>query len=127
MLAVARSPAPRSPAIQQQQQQQQDDMMGPLERAKSHCRASVLTALPDLDPGCLTDLCEAAQWDPNLVIDRLLDQAEDGHPYPRAPKPNLKRKREVVEEPQGPEIAAKKFDNDERRSQRKAASYLATT
>lgn len=125
MLAIARSPAPRSPAIQQQQQQ--DNRMDPAERVKSYCRTSVLTALPDIDPECLMHLCEEAQWDPNLVIDRLLDEVENGHPYPTAPKPNLKRKREDDEDTHGPEAAAKKFDNDERRSQRKTASYLTTT
>lgn len=122
MLAVARSPAPPSPAIQQQQ-----DRMDPRERIKSYCKNSVLTALPDIDPACLTKLCEDAQWDPNLVIDRILDQAENGNPYPTAPKPNLKRKRDEDEHVQAPEAAARKFDNEERRSQRKTATYLATT
>ncbi|KUI68591.1 hypothetical protein VM1G_03842 [Cytospora mali] len=122
MLSIQRSPAPPSPPAAQQQ-----DSVDPSERVESHCRASVLTALPDIDPECLTLLCEEAQWDPNLVIDRILDQVENGYPYPTVPKPNLKRKRNDDEETQGPETAAKKFDNDERRSQRKTASYIATT
>lgn len=123
MLAVQRSPAPPSPPAVQQQQ----DRMDPREGVKSQCRNSVLAALPDIDPECLTGLCEEAQWDPNLVIDRILDQVENGHPYPTAPKPNLKRKRDDDEEEQGPKMAAKRFDNDERRLQRKTASYLTTT
>lgn len=123
MLAVQKSPAPPSPLPVQPQQ----DRMEPSERVKSHCTNSVLATLPDIDPECLAHLCEEAQWDPNLVIDRLLDQAENGQPYPKAPKPSLKRKREDDEDAQGPEIAAKKFDNDERRLQRKTASYLTTT
>ena len=101
--------------------------MDPLEATKSDCRAAVLTALADIDPEHLTGLCEAAQWDPNLVIDRILDQVENGQPYPTVPKLNLKRKREDEEDIPFPETAAKKFDNDERRSQRKPASYLTTT
>lgn len=123
MLSVHGSPPPPpSPMVRHPQAS-----MDPTEQVRSLCRASILTALPNIDLEYLMRLCEEAQWDPNLVIDRILDQVENGHPYPTVPKRNLKRKREDDEEDTTPESAAKKFDNDERRSQRKNASYLTTT
>lgn len=123
MLSVRISAPPSYPAVQQHQ-----GIMDPsAERARSDCRARVLTALPDIEPEFLSRLCNEAYWDPNLAIDRILDQVESGQPYPKVPKPNLKRKRQDDEDTPGPETAAKKFDNDERRSQRKTNSYLTTT
>lgn len=130
MLSVQRPEAPPVAAMQDLDDIQDDDQGFSLhvdDETKSQCRISVSLALPDIDPEYLARVCTEAQWDPNRVIDQILDQMENGNPYPRMPKPNLlKRKRDDEEEPPAQGNAAAKFDNEERRRQLKANSYKKT-
>lgn len=126
MLSVKQPEAPRVAAMQDQGEGQSFGLY--LEdETKSQCKISVTSTLPDIDPAYLARVCEEAQWDANRVIDQIFDQMEDGKPYPRVPKQNfLKRKRDDEEQPFGPDNAAAKFDNEERRQQLKVTSYKKT-
>jgi hypothetical protein len=97
------------------------------EDTKAHCKLTVVSTLPDIDPEYLTSVCTEVQWDANHAIDRILDQMENGKPYPRVPKQNvLKRKRDDEDDESSLDKTAAKFDNAERRQQIKAASYKRT-
>ncbi|KAL2275338.1 hypothetical protein FJTKL_02134 [Diaporthe vaccinii] len=124
MLSV-KGPGALAPAAVQEHEDQ--DSLDLSDKTKSQCRISVSATLPGIDPEYLARVCTEAQWDPNRVIDLIFDQVEEGKSYPRAPKPNLlKRKREDDDEQSNPDNAAAKFDNEERRRQAKATSYKKT-
>lgn len=97
------------------------------DRAKSECRAAVLSLFPDIDPDHLNHLCDERQWSPALVIEFILTQQDEDVQYPKAPKMNLKRKRQDEDGPSTPpEKSAKKWDTEERRQERRANSYFKT-
>lgn len=106
-------------------QQQQDAMDAISDDVKSMCRVEVLALFPDIDPDHLTLVCEEGLWQPQGIIEQILNQQEDGRSYPKAPKTSLKRKRDD-EDTVSPECAAKKWDNQERRHQRRNVSYFKT-
>lgn len=116
--------------------QQQRDAMGAMDtmgamgamsaisdEVKSACRIEVLSLFPDIDPDHLTLICGEGLWQPQAIIEQILNQQEDGTQYPKAPKTNLKRKRDD-EDAVSSESAAKKWDNQERRLQRRHVSYF---
>lgn len=106
-------------------QQQQDNLDAMSDEVKSQCRISVLALFPDIDPKYLTQLCDEAIWNPNTVIEQILNQQEDGVDYPRAPKTdNLKkRKRQDDDAPTSSQELAKEWDNLERRQTPRDQSY----
>lgn len=98
-----------------------------LDEEKSICRRGILDIFPDIDPDHLTALCEQSSWSQDGIIEQILNEQESGRPYPRAARPNLKRKREDLddEEPLPPEDWAKKFDNEERRAKSQVPEYYS--
>lgn len=113
-------------ALQQQQLQQQDTIDAIPDEIKSECRNSVLSLFPDLDPDHLTQVCEEGLWQSVDIIEKILDDQEDGNHYPKAPKSTLKRKRSDQEDPNSPKCTAKKWDSLERRQERKDVLYFRT-
>lgn len=110
-------------------QQQQANMANqPSDDAKSRCRTNILSIFPDIDLNHLTYLCEQGHWLQDGVVEQILNQQEDGHPYPKATRPNLKRKREEEEDDDSMalENQAKQFDNEQRRQKLKPHTYLTT-
>ncbi|KAJ4425129.1 hypothetical protein N0V82_000184 [Gnomoniopsis sp. IMI 355080] len=87
------------------------------DETKSQCRINVLELFSDMDPHHLSLVCEQGRWNPEDVISQVVNDMEDGKPYPKIQKTNLKRKREDEEDATSPENAAKKWDNVGRRSQ----------
>lgn len=98
----------------------------PSDEAKLQCRSNILVIFPDIDPDHLTALCEQGLWLQDGIIEQILNEQESGRPYPRAPRPSLKRKREDLddEESTAPENWAKKFDNEERRARSQIPEYF---
>lgn len=84
---------------------------------KSQCRINVLELFPDMDPRHLSLVCEQGRWNLEDVISQVVNDMEDGKPYPKIQRMNLKRKREDEEDATLPKNAAKKWDNVGRRSQ----------
>lgn len=94
------------------------------DEAKSQCRSDILTVFPDIDPDHLTTICEQGQWLQDGIIEQILDDQESGRPYPKAPKPSLKRKRgDDRDDAQAHENLAKKFNEDEHRAKPKPKQY----
>lgn len=90
----------------------------PSDQVKNQCRIDVLELFPDVDPAHMDALCLQQGWHSGSIIQHILDELEEGRPYPKPPRANLKRKR-ADDQPAAitPASAAKKWDNEERRSQ----------
>lgn len=88
------------------------------EETKTQCRITVLELFSDMDPDHLSHACEQGRWNPEDIISQVVNDMEDGKPYPKVQKTSLKRKRGDEEEDfSSPEKVAKKWDNAGRRSQ----------
>lgn len=87
------------------------------DETKSQCRINVLELFSDMDPDHLTLVCEAGRWNPEDIVRQVVNDMEEGRPYPKPKKVNLKRKRDEEEDVTSPENAAKKWDNVGRRTQ----------
>ncbi|KAI5922539.1 hypothetical protein F4810DRAFT_701673 [Camillea tinctor] len=62
--------------------------------AQTACKDYVLLVIPDICPTYLEEIAAAHQYEPNATITAILDQQEEGKPYPTQPRNNpLKRKR----------------------------------
>ncbi|KAJ4389940.1 hypothetical protein N0V93_007413 [Gnomoniopsis smithogilvyi] len=96
------------------------------DEAKSQCRINVLELFRDMDPDHLRLVCEQGRWNPGEVISQVVNDMEDGRPYPKMQKISLKRKRHDEEDADSPENAAKKWDNVGRRSQPRDAKSSYT-
>lgn len=109
-------------------QQQQDSLDAMSDEVKSQCRISVMALFPDIDPKYLTQLCDEALWNPDSVIEQILNQQEDGVEYPRALKTDnvKKRKRQDDDAPTSSQELVKKWDNLERRQTPRDQSYHKT-
>lgn len=97
------------------------------DETKSQCRLIVLELFSDMDPDHLSRACEQGHWNPEDIISQVVNDMEDGKPYPKIQKASLKRKREDDEEDaSSPQKAAKKWDNVGRRAQFRDAksSYI---
>lgn len=106
-------------------QRQQDSMTEePSDEAKSRCRDAILEIFSDIDPEHLTTICEQGLWQQISIVEEIVNQQDNGYPYPRALKPSLKRKRGHDDDPATPENLAKKFDNEERRAESKTREYF---
>lgn len=108
---------------QEQQQEQQLEFQYAVDIHEA-CRLNVLGVFPDIDHDHLARICDEAGWDPDTVVERILNDQDQNHPYPKAPKGKLKRKREENEDPS--ENAAKKWDSEDRRLKHKDGVYLKT-
>lgn len=96
----------------------------PSDEAKSQCRSNILVVFPDIDPDHLKTICEQGRWQQHGIIERILDDQDNGRPYPKATRPSLKRKRGDDEhDPKTLENLAKKFNNDEHRAKPKSQNY----
>lgn len=94
------------------------------DEAQSQCRSNVLVVFPDIDPDHLATICEQYRWLQQDIIEQILDDQDDGRPYPKAPRPSLKRKRGDDEhDPETLENLAKKFNNEEHRAKPKSQNY----
>lgn len=105
---------------------------------KSECRINVLELFSDMEPAHLTLICEQGRWNAEDVVRQVVNDMEDGKPYPRIPRVNLKRKRDTEDDADNddadaddaaaasPEKAAKKWDNMARRMQARdpKSSYI---
>lgn len=107
-------------------EQQQDSIDAISDEIKSECRDGVLALFPEIEPDHLTLICEEGLWQLDGIIEKVLNEQEDGKHYPKAPKSTLKRKRSEDEDPTSPKYAAKKWDSIERRHERKDISYFKT-
>lgn len=88
------------------------------DETKTQCRITVLELFSDMDPDHLSRACEQGRWNPEDIISQVVNDMEDGKPYPKTQKMSLKRKRDDDEEDlSSPEKTAKKWDNAGRRSQ----------
>lgn len=94
-----------------------DNALDVSDDAKVQCRLDVLELFPDIDPAHMDGLCEERRWNPDQIIQHILDNLEQGKPYPKPLRASLKRKRDD-DSPAAitPASAAKKWDSDERRS-----------
>ncbi|KAH8752833.1 hypothetical protein F5883DRAFT_621354, partial [Diaporthe sp. PMI_573] len=130
MLSVEGPEAPPAPPMLHQDEDQDGFGLILTEETKAQCKLTVASTLPDIDPEYLARVCTEVQWDANHAIDRILDQMENGKPYPRVPKQNLLKRKRDDEDDEDDESSldktAAKFDNAERRQQIKAASYKRT-
>lgn len=113
-------PPPPLPEMEQPQPPPPEMVDAIPDSVKSDCRINVLSLFPDIDPDHLTLLCEEGLWQSDGIIEQILNQQEEGKQYPKAPKPNLKRKRDDEENP------ILQWDNLERRSQQRPLGYLKT-
>lgn len=114
--------------LEQQQQAQQAQMEAQLDlqiaaQMKEACQLHVLTIFPDIDLEYLARLCDEVTWEPDAAIDRILNDQDQERFYPKAPRGKLKRKR--ADEDEDPaENAAKKWNSEARRLERKDGVYL---
>ncbi|KAI1486651.1 hypothetical protein F5X96DRAFT_681852 [Biscogniauxia mediterranea] len=65
-----------------------------VDAVKIACKDHVLRVIPDICPTYLEKIAAAHQYEPNAIVTAILDQQEEGKPYPTQPRKNpLKRKR----------------------------------
>lgn len=63
------------------------------------CSRHVVVIFPAICPQFLEKLASDLAFDPNVVINCIVDQEEKGSPYPRKPPPSaLKRKRSTLDD-----------------------------
>lgn len=110
---------------------EQSDIPGESQQA---CADAIVAVFPDICPDYLDSITKEKSFNSEAVISHILDQLDDGQPYPRRPKACLKRKREAGDDEvdEGEEVLlSKRFSGEDHRRQceSKAAlpMYLTTS
>lgn len=94
-----------------------------VEKAMVLVKDTILALFPDICPEYLQTLAACRNYDCNdIVLDILDNHGEEGS-YPRRQEPNLKRKR-ADEIDDDAEAEMRKFDNPDRRRERKSQNYI---
>ncbi len=93
------------------------------------CLEHVTALFPDICPDYLALTAEQEDHDPQRTITHILDMQESGAPYPKRPRPVLKRKRRDSneEEDGGFSEATRRFDSPSRREQPADVEYCKVT
>jgi len=89
------------------------------------CKNAILLIFPDICPNYLETLAAEHEYDHEQLITHILDQIDNNRPYPRRQRSTLKRKRSAEKEGEAKaEEESKKFDNPDRRQERKDHTYF---
>jgi TRIAD3 protein (E3 ubiquitin-protein ligase RNF216) len=86
--------------------------------SQAACEEAIRAVFPDICPEYLSSVAQENGCSSELAIAHILDRQDDGKPYPKRPKINLKRTRE----PDDGEIdeaarMSKRFSSEEHRRQ----------
>lgn len=91
--------------------------------AKVACREQVMAVFPDICPDHLEILALNHGYDPHALIPYILDQVDNGKPFPKRQRISLKRKREDEEEDVADRLG-KAFSDPDRRGEQKHHAYV---
>jgi TRIAD3 protein (E3 ubiquitin-protein ligase RNF216) len=91
------------------------------------CLHGVLSVFPDIDLAHLNKLALDHSFNQDWVMSQILDDQDEGKPYPKQPQcaQTPKRKKPLVEE-DPIEAKRRKYDNPEHRMQQKTSWYSKT-